>query len=516
MKAWTRIPCMLNFAVSIGLKSKTIFEKRYHAIFRWSQNQPQPCRLVPDPYNLSEFSTSTSLVREHYFLKSSARADCLVLGDHVASSSLDEPQSYMTISACCKSKSDDKWIDECFKLGGSDDTYALVVDIDSCPSWRSLLIKDNFFELDFDGCGSVEIFKVEDVEFLSHVRMHIHFRCPKHHHTFLKWFDNKKQNKDKVSFFFLRPFGAESLGRFHASFQYLSELCYAFCHIIAKGLLERHDHHKFQGDQHAYDLPYFKYKNYDEFKKHEGCSNIYKTILEFLVDADSCRMRLLDFMPFGLQFRDDPTYKSCLSIANQVQDTLFLLKETFKDLSLPQANGDIRNPLSPPHLVFNGEAFTKCRSDPHNQRNVEEFDVQMSIRHNELCMNRGIHGFVAVPRDDVIGYVTQNFESFERFVDPFFVLRTIENQANLRDMRRLFSNLKRSIHSLEMGHVCSFSSGLFFCLLFLCSALISYQVLLSLLAQLQFLSLSDVVIIRIYAAHLIFWTPIRILTVTLN
>ena len=504
---------MLNFAVPSGLKSKIIFQKRYHALFRWSQNQPQPCRLVPDPYNLSHVATSASSAAEHYFLESSARADCLVVGDYVASSSLDRPQSYMTISACFKSKSNEKWVDECFKLGGSDDLYAIVVDVGSCPSWRSLLIKDNFFELDFDGCGSVEIFKVEDVEFLSHVRMHLHFRCTKHHHTFLKWFEDMKRDKEKTSFFFLRPFGAESVGRFHASFQYLLEVCYAFCHIIAKGLLERHDHPKFQGDQHAY-------RNYDDFRKHEGCFMIYQTVREFLLDADSCRMRLLDFMPYGLQFRDDPTYKSCLFVANQVQDILFFLKETFKDLSLPQlpqAIENAKNPLSPSHLLFNGEAFKKCSSDLHHQQNVEEFDLRMSIRHNELCMNRGIHGFVAVPTDDIIGYVTQTFESFERFVDPFFVLRTVENQANPRDMRRLFSNLKRSIHTLEMGHVCSFSSGLCFFLLVSCSILIFDQVLRSSLASLRFLSLSDVVIIRIYAARLIrFWTPIRTLNVTLK
>jgi len=112
---------MLNFAVPSGLKSKIIFQKRYHALFRWSQNQPQPCRLVPDPYNLSHVATSASSAREHYFLESSARADCLVVGDYVASSSLDRPQSYMTVSACCKSKSNEKWVDECFKLGGTDD-----------------------------------------------------------------------------------------------------------------------------------------------------------------------------------------------------------------------------------------------------------------------------------------------------------------------------------------------------------------------------------------------------------
>ena len=202
---------------------------------------------------------------------------------------------------------------------------------------------------------------------------------------------------------------------------------------------------------------------------------IYQTVREFLLGADSCRMRLLDFMPCGLHFRDDPTYKSCLFVANQVQDILFFLKETFKDLSLPQAIENAKNPLSPSHLLFNGEAFKKCSSDLHHQQNVEEFDLRMSIRHNQLCMNRGIHGFVAVPTDDIIGYVTQTFESFERFVDPFFVLRTVENQANPRDMRRLFSNLKRSIHTLEMGHVCSFSSGLCFFLLVSCSILIFEQ-----------------------------------------
>ena len=75
-----------------------VLPESYHALVRWSQNQPQPCRLVPDPYNLSHVATSASTTAEHCFLESSARADCLVVGDYVASFSLDRPQSYTTIS----------------------------------------------------------------------------------------------------------------------------------------------------------------------------------------------------------------------------------------------------------------------------------------------------------------------------------------------------------------------------------------------------------------------------------
>ncbi len=469
-------------------KSRSIFKTRFEAIFRWSQklsrNQPQPLRLVPDPYHLTQSYLPIPSVRDHYFLESSARSDCLLVGDHVASSSLDAPQNYMIVSAFRYSESLENWSDECFKLGGSDDMFAISVDIGSCPSWRQLFIKDNFFEIDFDGCGNIEFFKIEEVEFLSHVLVHLHFKCSKYHHkSFLKWYElvrdakpDMKRLKDKAardklehefiamsqekygefkrlkltlnSFFFLRPLTVESLGRFCSSFQYLLEICRLFCHIIAKGLLERHDHPTCQGTGSAH-----SYQDYPNFLTQEGCNQIDKTVSQFLEYADDRRMRLINFMPYGLQFKDDPTYKSCLSVANQVQDTLFFLKETFKILSPPSGSLDPLNlkpnPLTiwlptPPHPLQSGF-------------NSEEFDLSMSHRHNQRFMQRSIHRAATKTSNHDV------FDSFETFVDPFFASSRIQNAGNLRDprdLRRLFYNMTRSVHSLDMGQVFSFSTGL--------------------------------------------------------
>ena len=98
--------------------------------------------------------------------------------------------------------------------------------------------------------------------------------------------------------------------------------------------------------QHIYDSPDFKYDDYDAFKENEGCSLIYESIYNFLLEADTRRMRLLYLLPYGLQYRDDPTYISCLFLADQVQDTLFLIKETFKELFLPTVPPTPPNPLS--------------------------------------------------------------------------------------------------------------------------------------------------------------------------
>ena len=461
-------------------KSRSIFKTRFEAIFRWSQKlsrtQPQPLRLVPDPYHLTQSYLPIPSVRDHYFLESSARSDCLLVGDHVASSSLDAPQNYMIVSAFRYSESLENWSDECFKLGGSDDMFAISVDIGSCPSWRQLFIKDNFFEIDFDGCGNIEFFKIEEVEFLSHVLVHLHFKCSKYHHkSFLKWYElvrdakpDMKRLKDKAardklehefiamsqekygefkklkltlnSFFFLRPLTVESLGRFHSSFQYLLEICYLFCHIIAKGLLERHDHPTCQGKGSAH-----SYENYENFLEQEGCKQIRATVSQFLEYADDRRMRLIDFMPYGLLFKDDPTYKSCLSVANQVQDTLFFLKETFKILSPPPSLEP--NPLTiwlqthPPQSGFLG-------------MNSEEFDLSMSHRHNQRFMQRSIHRLVTKTSNHDV------FDSLETFIDPFFASSRIKNAGNPRDLRRLFYNMTRSVHSLDMGQVFSFSTGL--------------------------------------------------------
>jgi hypothetical protein len=484
--------------LDFDVKSKSISEIRFRAIIDGSRNQPQPSRLVPDPYVLTQTSKCGLAVREHYFLEDSARAGCLLVGDHVASFSLDTPQQYMLLGPISGSESHGNSMhDRCFKLGGSDDMHALRVDIASCPSWRSLLIKDNFFELDFDGCGRIEVFKIEDVESISHVEVHIHFKCSKLSHTsFLKWF------KDKSEFLLFRPFGSESLGRFHVSFQYLLEICYLFCHIIAKGLLERYDHVNYQkaSNQHAYDSMEFKYDNYDLFKRIEGCKEIYECIHQFLQEADARRIRLLDFMPYGLQFRDDPTYKSCLFVANQVQDTLFLLKETFKNLfplkssSLSSLSSDDVNALSPLNIDKRSEDF---KFHLHNQRNIDAFERTLCNRHNQRNMNRSICCYVVNNDYDYLA-----FDSFERFIDPFFVLRTrtVDSESSPRDMRRLFSHLKRSIHSLEMGYVCSFSTGLWFVFLshLPFHTLSSDQVRLSRLVWQQYFSRFVVVIIQIY------------------
>jgi hypothetical protein len=474
---------------------KSIFETRFNAILRL---KIQPFQLVPDPYHLTQSSSSGPAFRQHYFPEASARADCLLVGDQVAASSLDVPHQYVILSSQSYGKSKEEW---CFKVGGSDDIYAIRVDIGLCPSWRSLLIKDNFFELDFDGRGNIEVFKIEDIEFLSHVQMHIHFKCSKHHH---KAFLHSFKNKD-TSMLLFRPFGCESLGRFHASFHYLLEICYSFCHIIGKGLLERHDHVKCQGaaSQHNYDSPYFKYDDYEKFKKHEGCSLIYESVCKFLQEADTRRMRLLDFMPYGVQFRDDPTYKSCLSVANQVQDTLFLLKETFKNLFKLTASPSA-DPLTP---QISSPAF---ESNMHNQQNIDNFDREISHRHNQRCMNRSICCYVIQPIAEPEYYNNKTFESFERFVDPFFVLKTAGNEADPRDMRRLFANLNRSIHSLELGYVCSFSTGFSLLLSLLFSALNFNQVRLSRSVWRQFFLLFVAAITQVYCLN---WNR-RILCIT--
>ncbi len=482
---------------------KSIFETRFNAALRL---KIQPFQLVPDPYHLTQ-SSSGPASRQHYFPEASARADCLLVGDHVAASSLDVPHQYVILANQSHGKSKEDW---CFKTGGSDDIYSIRVDIGLCPSWRSVLIKDNFFELDFDGRGNNEIFKIDDIEFLSHVQMHILFKCSKHHH---KAFLHSFKNKDSSMVLF-RPFGCESLGRFHASFHYLLEICYSFCHIIAKGLLDRHDHIKCQGSasQHAYDSPDFShgYDSYAKFNKHEGCHLIYDVVHRFLQEADARRMRLLDFLPYGVQFRDDPTYKSCLSVANQVQDTLFLLKETFKNLFKPTASssGTIANPLT---LQISSAAF---ELNLHNQQNIDAFDRDMSHRHNQRCMNRSICCYVSQKQPE--DYVIKAFESFERFVDPFFVLQNADNQADHRDMRRLFANLNRSIYSLELGHVCSFSTGFLILVIWLLSALNSYQVRPSRSVWGQFFLLFVAAITPIYCLK---WNPriyLRITNDTLN
>ncbi len=485
--AWTHIPCMRKF---VGLKSEeerssSIFKTRFHAIYSWSRSQQQPLRIVPDPYHLTQTTSVGSSVREHDCLGTSAQSDCLLVGDHIASSSLDASQNYMIISAFRFDESLEKFIDECFKVGGSDDIYALSVDISCCPSWRQLLIKDGFFELDFDGCGNSEIFKIEEVEFLSHTHIILHFKCSQHHHkSFLKWFDlvsstksdikaaKDRATRDKLelefiqtslekygdfknlkltlnSFFFLRPFTCKNLGRFHASFQYLLEICYLFCHIIAKGLLERHDHYKCQGQTsvHAFDSPVFKYHDYDGFLLHEGCFLIHATVSRFLQQADDRRMRLLDFMPYGLQFRNDPTYKSCLSLANQVHDLLFLLKESFKILSPLHTHGDSHGEGNPLRLWF--------PRDPSPYQSGINCQT-LSARHNQQCFHRCIHRFVSKDINQEV------FDSFEMFIDPFFASSQSQIHGSSRDLRRLFCNMTRSIHSLDLGQVFSFSSGLLF------------------------------------------------------
>jgi hypothetical protein len=81
------------------------------------------------------------------------------------------------------------------------------------------------------------------------------------------------------------------------------------------------------------------------------------------------------------------------------------------------------------------------------------------MRHNQRCLRRSIYCF----NTDSTEQVELNFEIFERFVDPFFVLPTLGDDHDLdKDLRTLFSDLKRSVHSLELGFVCSFSNGLSF------------------------------------------------------
>ena len=505
---------MLDSKSTVDLKSKSVFERRFSAIFRWSQSQPQPCRLVPDPYHLTQSTTSGPTACEHYFSEASVRSDCLLVGDHVASSSLDPPQSYLTVAAFRYNEFEGKWFDECFQ-GDSDDMYTIAVDIGMCPSWRSLLTQDAFFELDFNGCGNGEVFRIEHVERLSYVHFNIHFKCSPHHHkSFLKWFEvfkksaellkqreEMQQMKDKKardqsekafvekkssvpgfkemklsSFFFFRPFASESLGRFHASFEYLLEVCYLFCHLIAKGLLERYDHKSMQVDlrEHLYDTVAFKYDDYQTFLRREGCILIYPTVVKFLRQADDRRMQLLDIMPFGAHLRDDATYKSCLTVANRVQDTLFLLKETLKnvldypipDTLPPQCTPSELNPLDTninmlhprnssalSHPLPTGYRFNHCYCY-QNQR------CESCMKHNQGCLRRSIYCFnssIAEPTE-----VERNFEIFERFIDPFFVLPTLDDYDDLgkaRDLRHLFLDLKRSLHSLELGFVCSFSKG---------------------------------------------------------
>lgn len=508
------MPCVrskTSMTLDFDVKSKSNSEIRFRAIVDGSRDQPQPCRLVPDPYVLTETSKSGVAVREHYFLEDCARAHCLAVGDHVASFSLDNPQQYMLLGPIPGSESrGNSMHDRCFKLGGSDDMHALKVDIGLCPSWRSLLIKDNFFELDFDGCGRIEIFKIEEVESISHVEVHIHFKCSKLNHTsFFKWFE------DKSEFLLFRPFGSESLGRFHVSFQYLLEICYLFCHIIAKGLLERYDHVNYQreSNQHGYDSIEFNYDSYDSFKRIEGCKEIYESIHQFLQEANARRMRLLDFMPYGLHFRDDPTYKSCLFVANQLQDTLFLLKETFKNLFPLKPSSENVNALCPafiPKSPLNiGKRSEDFKSHLPNQRNVDAFDHTafdhtLCHRHNQRNMNRSICCYVYNDNYDEIA-----FDSFERFIDPFFVLHSpLDSESSPRDMRRLFSHLKRSIHSLELGHVCSFSTGLWFVFLFHLPfhTLSFHQVRLSRLVWQQFFSRFVVAITQIYW---VFWGAMK-------
>ncbi len=463
-KAWTHMPCMRN----LDTLSLNPFQARFEAMLKVSK----PFQLLPDPYRLIQSSSCGAAFREHYFLETSARADCLLVGDHVAASSLDTHQQYLKIDSFqLYSKSH----------GVLNDMFVLDINIGSCPSWRSLLIKDNFFELDFDGRGNVEIFKIEEIECLSHYQLHLHFKCSRYHHnSFFKGFDffekNKYQQHDKkittdpqyTQPHLFRPFGCESLGRFHSSFQYLSEICRLFCHIIAKGLLERHDHVKCQDvdPQHLYDSPDFKYDCYDTFKVNEGCNLIYESVHNFLLEADTRRMRLLYLLPYGLQYRDDPTYISCLFFADQVQDTLFLIKETFKELfkkppsplsppfKSPTTPPSPPNPLSVSFLPK--EPCEKVKLNQHNQNNIDEFDDIISQRHNQRCMNRSICCYV---EGDSVDHDIKVFESFKQFVDPFFVLHSSDSEAHPRDLRRLFSNLKRSIYSLELGHVCSFSTG---------------------------------------------------------
>ena len=492
---------MLESESTLDLKSKSVFERRFSAIFRWSLSHSQPCRLVPDPYNLTQSAMTGPAVCEHYFSETSARADCLMVGDHIASSSLDPPQNYLTVSAFRYNEFEGKWIDECIQEGSE---YAIAVDISMCPSWRPLLTpQDSFFELDFNGCGHSEVFRIERVQQLSHVHFYVYFKCSlRHHKSFLKWFEvfqkekvtkrreQMQQIKDKVardkleldfvaeqnsvsgfkelklsSFFFFRPFPCESLGRFHASFEYLLEVCYLFCHLIAKGLLERYDHHamheryeQWPQHEHLYDTPVYLYDGYQKFLLHEGCSTIYPTVVKFLRQADDRRIQLLDVMPFGARFRDDATYKSCLTVANRVQDTLFLLKETLKNLwegPIPSSNASDLNPLD---FFINplpdDYRFNHCYC--YQKRRCES-----CMRHNQRCLRRSIYCF----NTDSTEQVELNFEIFERFVDPFFVLPTLGDDHDLDkapDLRHLFSDLKRSVHSLELGFVCSFSNGLSF------------------------------------------------------
>jgi hypothetical protein len=270
-----------------------------------------------------------------------------------------------------------------------------------------------------------------------------------------KYGDFKHLKLQLNSFFFIRPFTCENMGRFHASFQYLLEICYLFCHIIARGLLERHDHPKCQGhsSMHSYDSPAFKYGDYEGFLLHEGCHLINATVSQFLQHADDRRMRLLYFMPHGSQFRNDSTYKSCLSVANQVQDVLFLLKETFKILSPFQTPVDFHGENNLLRLWVSRDP-TLLQPSQHGI-NSEEFDLMMSQRHNQRCFHRCIHRFVSKEINQ------EMFDSFETFIDPFFASSQIEIPGNSRDLRRLFSNMTRSIHSLDMGQVFSFSSGSF-------------------------------------------------------
>jgi hypothetical protein len=85
--------------------------------------------------------------------------------------------------------------------------------------------------------------------------------------------------------------------------------------------------------------------------------------------------------------------------------------------------------------------------------NSEEFDLIMSHRHNQRFLHRCIYRSLTKDINQEV------FDSFETFIDPFFASSQIIIPGNSRDLRRLFSNLTRSINSLEMGQVYSFSSG---------------------------------------------------------
>jgi hypothetical protein len=316
--------------------------------------------------------------------------------------------------------------------------------------------------------------------------------------TKIERFEGQNIQSPLYPFVFFRPFGCESLGRFHASFQYLLELCYLFCHIVAKGLLERHDHVKCQSESfdHAYDSRHFSYDCYEKFLVHEGCSQIFVSLVQFLQQADDRRMRLLDLLPSGTLFRDDPTYKSCLFIANQVQDTLFLLKETFKNVFsvFPEQLNSRKGIELPNPFCFFSDVVS---NDDKYRFKSREFDDKIRFRHNQLPLLRSIYDHGG------LGVSEEAFQSFKRFVDPYFILHFDGSGSNPRSMHDFFSHLKRSIYSLEMGHVCSFSTGLFFSVWFILRSLIVYQVRLNHSVSLQFFSLFVAVIIQTCCSNLI-------------